>query len=335
VDKGFIKRSPLRFCLLILAPVLALALTTAGTAFARSFAILAEGGTTVTTGSEGDTGHIVIGGLVNINGTTTKSLQITIAYQDNFVDEGSPLTSFICRLTNPADLAFSGGLPVQAATLTISAGDTCFRTIDPTFTFSNVGKSLSFRSYTKGSQTRFKSTSSTLVNGEGSVVGNVAILGELEPSGFGSPQAGGERFITGSGGAVDTDDSGSPSGHMAMAGLIQLNPLKKGVTIGSAKAVDVTIDYEDFFFGQHLACHLIIPGDVSYTLSKGVGTLTLTVGNAGECDTTNTGKFIKFDLYVGGSTGRIVSTSATLVDSDGEPIDAPAIAGEFSTPGGS
>jgi len=316
--------------------VLTLALTTARTASARNLSVLAEGGTT---DSEGDTGHLVIGGLINTTSNSTKTLHITIAYEDNFIDESTPSNSFICNLTNPADLVFSGGLPVQAAVLTISAGDTCFRTIDPTFTFSNVGKSLSFRSYTIGGQTRFKSTSSTLLNAGGDTVGIVAILGELEPSGnILSNQATGDRFITGFGGAVDTDDTGADggaSGHMAMAGLIQLNPLKKGVTTGTAKALDVTIDYQDFFFDQHLACHLINPADVSYTLVKGVGTLTLTVGSAGECDTTNTGNFIKFALYAGGSTGRIVSTSSTLIDNDLDVIDSPAIAGEFSTPGGS
>jgi len=339
VDKGFIKRSPVRFCLLILAPVLALALTTARAAFAGPQVVFAEGGTT---DSDGDTGHIVIGGLIVTSGGTTKSLNITIAYEDNFIDTATPTASFICTLTNPADLAFSGGLPVQAAVLTISGtGDTCFRTIDPAFTFSNVGHALTFRSYTVGGKTRFASTSSTLLNGNLELVDNVAIAGELEASGGPSNQAGGNRFISGFGGAVDADDSGSAggvSGHIAIAGLITLNPLKKGVTTGTAKAVDVTIDYQDFFPGppaqQRLTCHLLIPGDVSYTLVKGVGTLTLTVGSAGECDTSNIGKLIKFALYVGGSSGRIVSTSSTLIDNDLDAIEAPAVVGEFSTGGG-
>jgi hypothetical protein len=230
--------------------------------------------------------------------------------------------------------------------LTISAGDTCFRTITPAFTFSNVGKSLTFRTYTIGGKTRIASTSSTLLNGDSETVGQVAIAGELEPSGGLSAQAGGVRLISGFGGAVDQDDSGSlstprgSSGHIALAGLIQLNPLKKGVTVGTAKALDVTIDYQDFFTAQSLSCHMINPADVAYTLVKGVGTLTLTVGSAGECDTTNTGNFIKFALYVGGSSGRIVSTQSTLVDNDlffGLPdiIEAPAVVGEFSTGGGS
>ncbi len=336
MDNEFLKGTLARLCLPILAAVLTLALTTARPAFARSQAILAEGGTT---DSFGDTGHIVIGGLIVTKGDTTSSLHITIAYEDNFIGEGSPLNSFICTLTNPADLVISGGPPVQSATLTISAaGDTCFQTLFPLVTFSNVGRSLSFRAYTIGSHTHFKSTGSTLKDHFGDIVGNVAILGELEPAGSGSDQASGDRFITGFGGAVDTDDSGSPSGHMAMAGLIHLNPLKKGETTGTTKALDVTIDYEDFSGSQHLACHLTSPGDVSYTLgavTKGVGTLTITVSSVGECNVDNTGKKMVFALYVGGSTGRIVSTFSTLVDSDLDVINAPAVAGEFSTAGGS
>ena len=340
MDNECLKRSSVRFCLLMLAAVLALALTTSRTAFAGPAMIEALGGTT---DSDSDNGNIVIGGLVVIKGTTVSSLNITIAYEDNFVDTATPTSSFICTLTNPADFVFSGGLPVQAATITISAtGDKCFQTINPTVTFSNATHSLTFRSYTIGGRTRFKSTSSTLVNGDGETIGNVAIAGEVEPSGSGSTQATGVRMISGFGGAVDTDDSGSlsvprgQSGHIALAGLITLNPLKKGATTGTAKAVDVTLDYQDFFFTQSLACHLITPADVTYTLVKGVGTLTITVGSSGECPAiSNTGNFIKFALYVGGSSGRIVSTSSTLVDSDGEAIVAPAVVGEFSTSGGS
>jgi hypothetical protein len=337
MDNGFLKSSWARLCLLILAAVPMLALATAGTAFARFQAVLAEGGTT---DIFGDTGHIVIGGIIDTTGTTAvtvRSLNLTIAYQDNFIGEASPLNSFICTLTNPTDLVISGGPPVQAMSLTISAtGDTCFQTLFPTVTFiTNVGKSLTFRAYTLGSQTRFKSTGSTLVDHSGDVVGNVAIEGSFEPAGAGSPQATGTRLMTAFGGAVDTDDSAHPSGHMAMAGTITLNPLKKGVTTGTAKALDATIDFEDFAFLKHLLCHLIIPGEVSYTLVKGVGTLTLTVGSASECTgVDNTGKKLVFALYVFGATGRIVSTSSTLLDTDLALI-TPAIAGEFSTAGGS
>jgi len=329
VNKGFLKRISVRFCRLIAAPVLALALTTAGTARAGTNLIEIEGGTT---DNFSDTGHMAVSGLVKTSGTTVKELNITIAYEDNF----NLIDGFICTLTNPADLAFSGGVPVQAAVLTISAtGDKCFRTISPATTFSNLGNALNFRSYTVGNKTTLVSTGSTLKDGQGDIVSNVALSGEVDPSGAGSNQAGGDRLIEAGGGAIDTDDINNPSGHMALAGLIRLNPLKKGETTGTAKAVDVTIDFEDHRAADHLACHLLIPGDVSYTLSKGVGTLTLTVGSAGECTgVTNTGKNIVFALYVGGAKGRIVSTSSTLLDSDLDVIGEPVVVGEFSTAGG-
>src|SRR6266851_2173949 len=267
VDKVFVKRSRVRFCLLILAPVLALALTTAGNARAGSDVLEIEGGATDVFG---DTGHMAVSGLVKTSGTTVKELNITIAYQDNFsINDG-----FICKLISPADLVISGGAPVQSATITVNTGDTCFRTTNPAFTFSNVGNALTFRAYIIGNKITLASTGSTLKDGIGDTISNVALSGEVDPSGAGSNQATGDRLIEAGGGALDLDDFGSPSGHMAMAGLIRLNPLGRGVTTGTAKTLDVTIDYEDHVAADKLSCHLTIPGDVSYTLVKGVGTLT-------------------------------------------------------------
>ena len=340
MDNEFLKRSSVRFWLLILAPVLALVLTTAGTAraqFGGSHLIEIEGGTT---DFAGETGHMAIGGLIKTRGNgTVTALNITIAYEDNFAP-GVLLSSesFICTLTNPADLVISGGVPVVSVSLTVSAtGDTCFETLVPATTFSNVGKALTFRGYIIGNKMALKSTGSTLIDKFGDIVGNVALSGELDPSGGGSDQASGDRLIEAGGGAVDFDDAGFPSGHIALAGLIRLNPLRRGVTTGTARTLDLTLDYEDHVFGDHLACHLTTPGDVSYTLVKGVGTLTLTVGSASECTgVDNTGKTIVFALYVGGSKGRIVSTSSTLLDSglDFDRIGELAVVGEFSTAGG-
>jgi hypothetical protein len=329
VNKVFIKRSPVRFCLLILAPVLVLAFTAAGTARASSHLLEIEGGTT---DNFSDTGHMAVSGIVNTSGTTVKELNITIAYEDNF----AIIDGFICTLTNPADLVISGGAPVESVTLTISAtGDTCFRTTTPATPVPNVANSLNFRGYIIGNKITLASTGSTLKDGQGDIVSNVALSGEVDPSGSGSTQATGDRLIEAGGGALDLDDFGSPSGHIALAGLIRLNPLTHGATIGTARTLDVTIDYEDHSAADHLACHLTTPGDVSYTLVKGVGTLTLTVGSAGECTgVNNTGKNIVFALYVGGAKGRIVSKSSTLVDFDLDRIEFVTAVGEFSTAGG-
>jgi hypothetical protein len=346
VDEGFLKRSRVRFYLLILAPVLALVLTTAGTARAVSgingpHLIEIEGGATDSFGT-GESGHLVVGGLVTATSTEFKTpFNITIAFQDNAVTSAD---AFICKLTNPADLVISGGAPTVSVTLTVSAtGDTCFETAVPAATFSNVGKALTFRGYIFGNKMVLKSTGSTLKDSFGDLVGNVALSGEILPSGGGSNQAGGDRMIEGGGGAVDFDDDGFPSGHIALAGFVRLNPLTRGATTGTARTFDLTLDYEDHAFADHLACHFTTPGDVSYTLSKGVGTLTITVGTASECTPDNftvTPKKIVFMLYVGGSRGVIVSTSSTLFDSDSTATSitdgflVPAVIGEFSAPGG-
>jgi hypothetical protein len=329
VNKGFLKRSRVRFCLPIAAAVLGLALTTARTARAGTDVLEIEGGTT---DNFSDTGHIAVSGLVKTNKNTVKELNITIAYEDNF----ALIDSFTCTLTNPADLVISGGAPVESVTLTISAtGDTCFRTISPATPVPNVGDGLTFRAYVIGNKVTLASTGSTLKDGQGDTVSNVALSGEADPSGGGSAQAGGDRLIEAGGGAIDADDIGFPSGHMALAGVIHLNPLKKGEATGTARALDVTIDFEDHAAADHLACHLTAPGDVSYTLSKGVGTLTLTVGSAPECTgVNNTGKKIVFALYVGGAKGRIISTSSTLLDTDADAIGEVTVVGEFSTAGG-
>jgi hypothetical protein len=337
VDKGFLKRSPVRFCLLILAPVVALALASAGTAraqFGGFHVVEIEGGAT---DNFSDTGHLVVGGLVEARGTAFRFLNITIAFQDNH--QTSTTGGFICKLTNPADLVISGGAPTVSVTLTVNTGDTCFLTLFPATTFSNVGNALTFRGYIFGNRMVLKSTGSTLRDSTNDLVGNVALSGELLPSGAGSNQATADRLIEAGGGAVDFDDSGSPSGHIALAGFVRLNPLTRGATTGTARTFDLTLDFEDHVFGDHLSCHLTIPSDVSYTLSRGVGTLTITVGSASECTPDNTGKKIVFMLYVGGSRGVIVSTSSTLVDNDlfaaaPDVIGLPAVVGEFSLPGG-
>jgi hypothetical protein len=313
-------------------------LSTAGTARAISgitgpHLIEIEGGTT---DSAGETGHMVVGGLFRISGDTVRELNITIAYEDSFAPGLATSESFICKLTTPTDLVISGGAPTVSVTITVAATDTCFKTLFPTVLVPNSGNALTFRGYTIGNRMVLKSTISTLKDAV-DLVGNVALSGEILPSGAGSNQATGDRLLEAGGGAVDFDDAASPSGHIALAGFIRLNPLRRGATTGTARTLDLTLDFEDHVFTDHLLCHLTIPGDVSYTLVKGVGTLTFTVGSASECNVDNftgTPKEIVFMLYVGGSRGVIVSTSSTLLDFDLSRIGEPAVVGEFSAPGG-
>jgi hypothetical protein len=304
----------------VCASALLLAFATARTAQAANRIIEAEGGTTEGRVG-GDTGHMAITGGITVTGdNVVKSLAIAISYQDNF-DEG-----FVCLLSNPGDLVIGGG----KATLSVSGGDTCFEMGDPADTFSNTGNSITFKFNSLGSRAVIVSTASTLVDFFGHNITNVAISGELDNSGSGSNQATGTRLIEAGGGAVDGDDD--VSGHMAIAGSIQLNSIKKG-EVGTAKALDLQIEYEDFFRNQHMSCHLAFPTDVAFTLTKGVGILTLTVSAGDACTNggfSNTGNHITFAFVVSGSKARLISTESTLVDSDGDTIRDVAVVGEMS-----
>jgi len=303
------------------ALALALALATARTAQASPRVLEVEGGTT---DSASETGHAAAAGLVDFNNKgDVKKLDITISYEDNADSEG-----FVCHLTNPSDLSVGS----TTATLTVTAGDTCFEMNAPLDTFSNTGNSVTFAVFPIGNKVVLVSTASTLKDLFGNTVKNVAISGELDPSGAGSAQAGGIRLIEAGGGAIDTDDS--ISGHMALAGRVHLKPIKKGEATASADVLDLDLEYEDSSFGEHLHCHLTTPSDVSYSLLKGFGQLKITVSGSDTCTEPNTAKSITFALYVGGSKGRIVSTASTLKDSDHDTVGDVAVVGEISTPGG-
>jgi hypothetical protein len=247
----------------------------------------------------------------------------TISYQDTDSD------AFVCLLGNPGDLVIGGG----KATLTVTAGDTCFEMGDPADTFDNTGNSITFKFSSLGSRAVIVSTNSTLKDRSLENITNVAISGELDNSGSGSNQATGPRLIEAGGGATDGDDE--VSGHMAIAGSIQLNSVKKE-EVGTAKTLDLQIEYEDFIFGQHMSCHLAFPTDVSFTVKKGVGILTLTVSAGDACTNnghSNTGNHITFAFVVSGGKARLISTESTLVDSDGDTIRDVAVVGEMSGSG--
>ena len=304
--------------LVVCASALLLAFTTARTAQAANRLIEAEGGTTEAV--HGDTGHMAIAGGITVTGdNVVKGLAIAISYQDNLTE------GFVCLLSDPGDLVIGGG----KATLTVSGGDVCTDNSDGDI-FSNTGNSITFKFKSLGSRAVIVSTASTLKDANGHTINNVAISGELDNSGSGSNQATGPRLIEAGGGAVDGDDD--VSGHMAIAGSIQLNSVKKG-EVGTAKALDLQIEYEDFFFGQHMSCHLTFPTDASFTVKKGVGLITFTVSAGDACTNnghSNTGNHITFAFVVSGSKARLISTESTLVDSDGDTIRDVAVVGEMS-----
>jgi hypothetical protein len=114
------------------------------------------------------------------------------------------------------------------------------------------------------------------------------------------------------------------SGTISLSGLIDFNKSN------GASAVDVTIDLVDSG-GDSIACVLSTPSDVTYSLSKGMGTLTLTVGSSDVCTTGNTGKTIVFNFVVLSNTGRITATSINLVDDMSDVVDLTTATGSILT----
>lgn len=99
----------------------------------------------------------------------------------------------------------------------------------------------------------------------------------------------------------DTMDTSGNHGHMALAGRATFDGR------GSAKAIDLTLSYIDRN-GDNSTCELTNPSVLSYNLTKGVGTLTLT--NINGCQIGDIS--ITFNLYVVGPQARIVATSLSL-----------------------
>lgn len=307
--------------LLLAMFLLPLGTTTAHAAISGPKIFSAAGGTT---DSLGDPGYIVMGGLVVLNRKgTARSLNITITYEDQYAGD-----AFSCTLTNPSDLTYSIKRGVGTLKLTVGSGEICNAYYD------NAGNSMSFQIYAAGSKVRMVSTGSTLVDSNGDLFDKLAVSGEMAPSGIGNRQATGKRLAAGGGGAVENNlDAASNVGYMAMAGRMSLKRQKPSDLSETAKALDLTLTFENTD-STNFSCHFTDPSDVSYTLKKGIGTLTLTVGSNDTCGVPNAGNSISFNLYAAGAKGRLVSTGSTLVDSNNDTI-VPAVTADFSSPGGS
>ena len=102
-------------------------------------------------------------------------------------------------------------------------------------------------------------------------------------------------------GGTNYNSGGGATGHMALAGRATFDGR------GSAKAIDLTLSYIDRN-GDNSTCELTNPSVLSYNLTKGVGTLTLT--NINGCQIGDIS--ITFNLYVVGPQARIVATSLSL-----------------------
>jgi hypothetical protein len=285
--------------------------------------ILSAAGGTIDTA--GDPGYLVLGGFVTLNDHGgARSLDVTITYEDQY-----PEDAFTCTLTTPSDLTYSISKGIGTLTLTVGSGEVC----NAYALYDNLGNGITFQIYAVGSKVKMVSTGSTLNDSNDDTVDPFGVSGAMAASGTGGRQAQGKRLLVGSGDAVDANLSSNANlGYMALAGKLLLNSLQPNETSESAKHLDVTLSFGDTD-SDTLSCRFTDPADVSYSLKKGVGTLTLTVG-AGECSTANDGNSISFNLYAAGAKGLIVSTGSTLVDSNGDTI-VPAVVADFSSPGGS
>jgi len=146
-------------------------------------------------------------------------------------------------------------------------------------------------------------------------------------------------------GAISDSNGGNTltthdQGGLALAGRITFTPG------GGASAVNITLGYTDndccTLFPAHdgITCSLTTPSDVAYTLTNGVGTLTLTVAATDTCVQTvagtsvaNTGKKIAFNMYKAAGAIALSATSMDLIDGAGHTIGSLAVSGSLSTGG--
>jgi hypothetical protein len=141
----------------------------------------------------------------------------------------------------------------------------------------------------------------------------------------------GPRLIATYGGSTDTNND---EGHLNIAGLINFNGH------GGASSLNVTIVYNERYDDDDFTCRLSAPSDLSFNLGpNGVGTLTLAIGPNDSCFSPALKQFavpelkrfiptITFRLFAlpsdpQSASGRLISTSSTLVDNDGDEIVVP------------
>lgn len=133
----------------------------------------------------------------------------------------------------------------------------------------------------------------------------------------------GDHLINVAGAVHET--AAKEDGSISLSGSINFN--KKG---GSASSVFITIALVDTG-GDSIQCVLKTASDVSYTLTDGVGTLTLTVGSGDTCTAGNVGNKIVFNFAALANTGRVTATSINLVDNMGDLVDLTTATGAILT----
>jgi hypothetical protein len=238
----------------------------------------------------------------------------------------------VCTFTDPSDVSYSFPNGLDSAgtlTLTLAADDPdCYEMADLNNTRNEAGASITFAIYRVPGVFSLVGLETNLVN-----INNIPFSPPIPVSGVMSSVVGfpvnrliGVKLfnaIGGTSGVTFPIPGPPPNGHIALAGRATLDGK------GGAKALDLTLNY----FGSEgtMTCQLTNPSDLSYTVSKGVGTLTLEPSASdSNCMPNEAGKSITFALYAVGRQTRLIATSSSLVDTQGDIIDSIAMSGSMS-----
>jgi hypothetical protein len=265
-------------------------------------------------------GHMALAGTLTLTPKGgARAVNVTLVYQDEFNDADS----FVCSFTQPEDVTykFSGGTGSAGhVTFQLSPKDPhCYQMINPSNTVSEAGATLTFAVYAHGNDISLVGLDTSLVDVDADQIDSpVSLSGTLSPAPKPAQKLTGVHVLNAFGGVTDSNGDG---GHMAIGGLITVTPK------GQTKSLDVALSYTDSA-QDNFVCHMTNTNDLSYNISHGVGTLTLTP-NASDTNCKFTaGRSIRFSVWsAGANSWRILSTSSSLHDPLNDVIDSVAITG--------
>lgn len=258
-------------------------------------------------------------GLTTRGGART--VNVTVTYQDSSNDTDG----VGCTFTDPSDVSYSFPNGLDAAgqlKLTLAKDDPpCYEMANPGNTGQETGHSVTFTIYRRPGAFSLVGVGTTIGDTDDpSIDSPVAVSGTLTPvAGIPAHRLVGVHLFNALGGTTDTAPDG---GHMALGGRATLNAK------GGANALDLTLSYVDSQ-ADNFTCELTNPADLSYSVSKGVGALTLTVSDSDSSCPAEAGKSISFNFYSVGGQTRLIATSSSLTDSAGDVIDSAALSGSM------
>jgi hypothetical protein len=281
--------------------------------------ISAKGGTVT---PQAKLGFLGLAGLIDFNlRGGANSLNVTI----NYAERGTTgayytVDQFTCVLSTPSDVSYDSS--TGALTLTVSSADSC--------TYPESGNSITFQLYKSIGTSRLTATNTNLTDTAGHTLLATTATGELSSIGLPASKILGSSLISVLGGA--TDNFGD-NGSLGLAGTINFNGS------GGANSLNITVSYQDDNTEPSpdiFICTLTNPSDVSYTLSNGVGTLTISINPSDSCvyptaHALNATGSITFKLYsvatLFGPFTRITNAGASFVDSENDVIYTNATGG--------